>query len=109
MEVKEIMLLKAYEGIDMLLSKGQIDDTYIQLLYFIKSLNEDLNEDDNLVVGLSDKKMEEIFDEEDTDEPEILSMGEGLFKNLENYIKNSTIISIKDIDLEELFKKLNED
>ena len=77
MEVKEIMLLQACEGIDMLLSKGQIDDTYIQLLYFIKSLNED----NNLEVGLSDKEMEEIFDEDVIVEPRILSMGGSYFKS----------------------------
>lgn len=104
MEVKEIMLLKACEGIDMLLSKGQIDDTYIQLLYFIKNLNED----NNLVIGLSEKEMEELLDEEDTDEPVVLSMGEGLFEKLK-HLENSMVISVGDIDLGELFKKLNED
>ena len=108
MEVKEIMLLKACEGIDMLLSKEQIDNTYIQLLYFIKSLNED----DNLVLGISDKELEELLDKEDTDEPGVLSIGEELFEKLKN-LENSMVVSIGDMDLkeifDELFKELNED
>ena len=103
MEVKEIMLLQACAGIDMLLSKGQIDDTYIQLLYFIKSLNED----NNLVVGLSDKEMEETLDEEDTDEPVVLPMDEELFEKIKN-LGNHMVISIGGIELEEYLKKLNE-
>ena len=103
MEVKEIMLLQACAGIDMLLSKGQIDDTYIQLLYFIKSLNED----NNLVVGLSDKEMEETIDEEDTDEPVVLPMDEELFEKIKN-LGNHMVISIGGIELEEYLKKLNE-
>lgn len=104
MEVKEIMLLQACEGIDMLLSKGQIDDTYIQLLYFIQSLDED----NNLEVGLSDKKMEELLDEDVIIEPRILLLGKELFEKLKD-LENSIVISIGDIDLEEFIKKLNED
>ncbi len=100
----EVLLQKAWEGLNYLLDIGQIDDTYIQLLYFIKNLNED----NNLVIGLSEKEMEELLDGEDTDEPGILSMGEGLFEKLK-HLENSMVISIGDIDLGELFKKLNED
>ncbi len=100
----EVLLQKAWEGLNYLLDIGQIDDTYIQLLYFIKNLNED----NNLVIGLSEKEMEELLDEEDTDEPGVLSMGEGLFEKLK-HLENSMVISIGDIDLGELFKKLNED
>ncbi len=100
----EVLLQKAWEGLNYLLDIGQIDDTYIQLLYFIKNLNED----NNLVIGLSEKEMEELFDEEGTNEPGILSMGEGLFEKLK-HLENSMVISIGDIDLGELFKKLNED
>ena len=100
----EVLLQKAWEGLNYLLDIGQIDDTYIQLLYFIKNLNED----NNLVIGLSEKEMEELLDEEDTEEPGVLSMGEGLFEKLK-HLENSMVISIGDIDLGELFKKLNED
>lgn len=78
MEVKEIMLLKAFEGIDMLLSKGQINDTYIQLLYFIKNLNED----NNLVIGLSDNEIEDLLDE-DSVKTDLLSEEDELFEKLQ--------------------------
>lgn len=102
MEVKEIMLLKAFEGIDMLLSKGQINDTYIQLLYFIKNLNED----NNLVIGLSDNEIEDLLDE-DSVKTDLLSEEDELFEKLQRLLnlqdlKKVSIFILKEPSSEEI-------
>ena len=55
----EVLLQKAWEGLNHLLTTGQINETFIGLLYFIKSINED-----NLQIGLTDNEVKDLFDED---------------------------------------------
>lgn len=55
----EALLKKAWQGLNHLLSIGYIDETFIDLLYFIKSINED-----NLQIGLTNNEVEDLFDED---------------------------------------------
>lgn len=55
----EALLQKAWEGLDHLLTRGYINETFIGLLYFIKSINED-----NLQIGLTDNEVEDLLDED---------------------------------------------
>lgn len=55
----KVLLQKAWEGLNYLLDIGQINETFIGLLYFIKSINED-----NLQIGLTDNEVEDLFDED---------------------------------------------
>lgn len=54
-----VLLQKAWEGLNYLLDIGQINETFIGLLYFIKSINED-----NLQIGLTDNEVEDLLDED---------------------------------------------
>ena len=55
----KVLLQKAWEGLDHLLTRGDINETFIGLLYFIKSINED-----NLQTGLTDNEVKDLFDED---------------------------------------------
>ena len=98
---KELLLKKAWQGLNHLLSIGHIDETFIDLLYFIKNINED----NNLVIGLSDKETQELFDEENTGKPETIEMRGELLEQFKN-MEKSMVISVGDFDLDELIKKL---
>lgn len=55
----EVLLQKAWEGLNHLLTIGHINETFVNLLYFIKSINED-----NLQIGLTDNEVKDLFDED---------------------------------------------
>lgn len=73
----EALLQKAWQGLNHLLSIGYIDETFIDLLYFIKGINED-----NLQIGLTDSVVEDLLDE-DSVKTDLLSVGDGVFEKLQ--------------------------
>lgn len=87
----EVLLQKAWEGLNHLLTTGQINETFIGLLYFIKSINED-----NLQIGLTDNEVEDLFDE---DKVSIFAL-----KELSSVGINDPMVKI----WEETIKKLSE-
>lgn len=98
----EVLLQKAWEGLNHLLTTGQINETFINLLYFIKSINED-----NLQIGLSDNEVEDLLDE-DSVKTELLSVGDGVFEKLQQRLQNLqdsekvSIFTLKEFPLEEI-------
>lgn len=114
----EALLKKAWQGLNHLLSIGHIDETFVDLLYFIKSINED-----NLQIGLTDNEVEDLLDEDNV-KTDLLSVGDGLFEQLQRPLnlqdlEKVSILKLKgppseEMDdpmvkiLEEAIKKLSE-
>ena len=98
----EVLLQTAWEGLNHLLTIGHINETFIDLLYFIKSINED-----NLQIGLSDNEVEDLLDE-DSVKTELLSVGDGVFEKLQQRLQNLqdsekvSIFTLKEFPLEEI-------
>lgn len=97
----EALLKKAWQGLNHLLSIGHIDETFIDLLYFIKSINED-----NLQIGLTDNEVEDLLDE-DSVKADLLSVGDELFEKLQRLqnlqdLEKVSIFTLKEFPLEEI-------
>ena len=97
----EVLLQKAWEGLNHLLTTGQINETFIDLLYFIKSINED-----NLQIGLTDNEVKDLLDE-DSVKTDLLSVGDGLFEKLQRLqnlqdLEKVSIFTLKEFPLEEI-------
>lgn len=97
----EVLLQKAWEGLNHLLTIGHINETFVNLLYFIKSINED-----SLQIGLTDNEVEDLLDE-DSVKTDLLSVGDGLFEKLQRLqnLQDSekvSIFTLKEFPLEEI-------
>ena len=97
----EVLLQKAWEGLDHLLTRGRINGTFIGLLYFIKSIN-----DDNLQIGLTDNEVEDLLDE-DSVKTDLLSIGDGVFEKLQRLqnlpdLEKVSIFTLKELLPEEV-------
>lgn len=66
-----VLLQKAWEGLNHLLIRGHINETFVNLLYFIKSINED-----NLQIGLTDDDVKDLLDEDDIEKVSIFVLKE---------------------------------
>ena len=90
----KVLLQKAWEGLNYLLDIGQINETFIGLLYFIKSINED-----NLQIGLTDNEVKDLLDEDDIEKVSLFTLKEPPSEEI-----NDPMIEI----WEEIIKKLSE-
>ena len=97
----EVLLQKAWEGLDHLLTRGHINETFISLLYFIKSINED-----NLQIGLTDNEVKDLLDEDNV-KTDLLSVGDGVFEKLQRLqnlqdTEKVSIFALKELPSEEI-------
>lgn len=97
----EVLLQKAWEGLNHLLTIGHINETFVNLLYFIKSINED-----SLQIGLTDNEVKDLLDE-DSVKTDLLSVGDGLFEKLQRLqnlqdLEKVSIFTLKEFPLEEI-------